>query len=318
MLIWLLILSLDPIAIIDSQPTDQFLEPDMVTSSREGELFVLTKEQQILHFDSDYRLTHSFASKGQGPGQLQLASDLLWIEETQELWVNDFLQRRIAVFNREGQFQRNIKLNGTGRTFLKLENSILLCPQSNEGSFTEIDHQANIIRQFKSPFDFSSSNYKRNIWQMFQPEKLADGKIALGYIFANKISIIDLEGNIQNPMDMEYYYAEYPNPANLPLFMAQNTILKASNDELWVLTCDNNDQSCRQLLRINYNTGKLTGRSEADYNIRRIQRLESGNYAVIDRGNATVRIYDQFPFAVKGQSTGSSGIFSWNTAESPE
>jgi hypothetical protein len=295
----LILLLMEPVAVIDSVPAELFLQPEKVAVSGNGSYFVLTKEQKVMIFDDQFQLSKVFGVKGQGPGELELATDLVWLEETQELWINDFMQRRIAVFNESGQFIRNIKLSTPSNSFLKTEEHIVLCPPGHDIPFVVVDFEGVEQYSFSTEFEFSDAIYERSIWQMAQPIQLADNRIGLGYIFANKISVFNADGTTFRALDMDHYYDQYPNPRNLPLYFSQASIFPAEGDQLWVLTCSNNDQTCTELLRINYKTGNLTGRADADYDIRCFQQLENGMYAAIDRENATVRIYEDFPFEIK-------------------
>lgn len=292
----LLFLANTPFTTLKDHNTEFFFVPFYVEGTQEGDIFIHTQDQQVIHFTPDFKIKNTFASKGQGPGQTEMASDLLWIPETKSLWINDLIQRRVVIY-KNGIFQKAINVEHSTNTLNLYEDYVLLGPIDSNLPFIKVDFQGNVIGKFERTFEFEDPLYKRSIWRMFRSTTLDQGRLLLSYIWTNKVTVINADGSTFRAMDMSNYFDEYPNPQNLPMDFAQGSPIFTVDQELWILNCT--PEGCRDLLRIDYMTGLITGRAQSPYNIRQIKQLPSGKFAVIDREDEVVKVYDAFPFKVK-------------------
>jgi hypothetical protein len=74
----------------------------------EGIIYALDfKEQKIKVFDAEGQFIRSFGEKGQGPGELQMPSDL-HLAPGDELAVNDALARKMVYFTKQGRYKREV------------------------------------------------------------------------------------------------------------------------------------------------------------------------------------------------------------------
>ncbi len=89
-------------------PEKSFSQLTGLVVDDEGSIFALDfKEQKIKVFDNEGRFIRSFGEKGQGPGELQMASGI-HLTPAQELMVEDGLSRKLVYFTREGKYIKHV------------------------------------------------------------------------------------------------------------------------------------------------------------------------------------------------------------------
>lgn len=89
-------------------PEKSFSQVSSFVVDEEGSIFALDfKEQKIKVFDNQGRFIHSFGEKGQGPGELQMASGI-HLTPAQELVVEDALGKKLVYFTKEGKYIQHI------------------------------------------------------------------------------------------------------------------------------------------------------------------------------------------------------------------
>lgn len=296
MILFLFLFANTPFITLQDQNQETFFIPFYVEGTSSGDIFVHTQDQRVIHFNSNNQIERIFGSKGQGPGQTEMATDLLWLPETKTLWVNDLIQRRIVIF-KDGVFEKAIKVEYATNTLNLYKDYVLLGPIDSNLPFIKLDFQGIELDRFERTFEFDDPLYTRSIWRMFRSTNLDHGRLVLSYVWTNKLTIINANGSTFRAMDMSNYFEQYPNPQKLPIDFAQGSPLFAGDQQVWVLTCT--PDGCREFLRVDYVTGELTGRATAPYNIRQFKQLQSGKFAVIDRDEEAVKVYDSFPFAIQ-------------------
>lgn len=102
-------LVLDPIFTIGggASPEQEFASITAIDVREDGSVLVLdTKDCAVRAFDASGRFLFSFGKKGQGPGELNMPTGLS-STPSGEILVEDFLNRRLAVFSPAGKFLRN-------------------------------------------------------------------------------------------------------------------------------------------------------------------------------------------------------------------
>jgi hypothetical protein len=92
-----------------SEDTEKsFSQVTSLVVDNDGTIFALDfKEQKIKVFDNEGQFIRSFGEKGQGPGELQMASGI-HLSPAQELVVEDGLSKKLVYFNKEGKYIRDI------------------------------------------------------------------------------------------------------------------------------------------------------------------------------------------------------------------
>jgi hypothetical protein len=87
---------------------EMFSEIISVAVDSEENVFILdTKEAQVKVFDRSAKLIRTFGKKGQGPGEFSRPVGI-FLSPNNEVYIEDNLNRRLAIFTREGNFVRNI------------------------------------------------------------------------------------------------------------------------------------------------------------------------------------------------------------------
>lgn len=297
----LFLLANEPSLVIQNTDAEPYWVPTALARSNDGRTIVLNEDQSINIFSPNGTKLFTFASKGQGPGQTTRAFDVEWLEVKKEIWVAD-IERTIVVHDAQGRFKRDIKLNQSCQFLLMLEDGVLVCPASHKETFLLLDFDGKPVRRFNSSFEFDAPHYKQPIWQMFLPIALEGGQIGLGYVWANKFSIIDRKGVTRAAFDMEHYYDEYVEARlKVPSYFSQNTLVRTPDGHVWILTCDASRYDCKDWVRIDPKNGRMTGRALASYDIRHGYHFDDGSFGFIDRDDNRVLIYETFPFALVGE-----------------
>ena len=89
-------------------PEKSFSQLTSLVVDDKGSIFALDfKEQKIKVFDNEGQFIRSFGEKGQGPGELQMASGI-HLTPTQELVVEDGLPRKLVHFTKEGKYIKHV------------------------------------------------------------------------------------------------------------------------------------------------------------------------------------------------------------------
>lgn len=298
MLIFFFVLLATPDLIIRGEQGDLFFQPKDVTQTHAKTLYILSKNNRIFHFDNHGQLLNQFGGKGQGPGQLNLGFDLQWVEETQELWVADVGQQHISIFNAGGDFVRALKLETIG-SLIRNGDSIILTPSDTDGIFLELSPKGEVQKRFSTDFVFPEGHYQDvSIWRSFYATPLQDNRILLGFMWANKLSIINIDGEHYRAWDMQDYYPEHRHE-NFPKYFSQLGVMENPDGTLWVLTCSHATKSCQEMLLFDYQQKALVGRAHADVGLRTFKRLADGRIAIIEAETDTLKVFSAFPYAVK-------------------
>ena len=105
-----LILSED-FAVGESEDPDQaFSEVTAFVVDEKGSIYAVDmKENNIKVFDDQGHYVRTFGEKGQGPGELNMPVNIQ-ITVDKELMVEDIMNRRLAYFDLDGQFIRNLSV----------------------------------------------------------------------------------------------------------------------------------------------------------------------------------------------------------------
>jgi hypothetical protein len=286
-----------PQVVIPGEQADTFFQPKEIVLGEEGSFYILAKDLRLFKLDPDGQLLHTFGGKGQGPGQLNLGVAMLWIEETQSLWVADAGQLQINVF-KDTAFERTIKVEATG-SLLRLGKDVVLAPPNTDSDFIAFTPQGEVLRRFKTEFVFPEAHYQDlSLWRSFEAIPLQANRILLGFIWANKLMVIDHEGKPFRAWDMTDHYEEYKHN-QFPKYFSQLGVVENADGTLWVMTCDHATKSCQELLLVDYQQKKVLGRATSDIGLRKITKLTDGRFAVIEADTDTVKIYQDFPFKAK-------------------
>ena len=105
-------------------------------------------DASVLALSPDGEIIHQFAGKGQGPGELQSASSL--DGQGNHLYVFDDEAYQLSIFQNNGEFVRNLKLNFPGhpRFGVDAQHRIYFSNPTQPSPITVIDNQGQIVRRF--------------------------------------------------------------------------------------------------------------------------------------------------------------------------
>lgn len=105
----------------------------------EGSFFLLD-ENQFLKFSADGEYLKNLFTKGQGPGEFENPR-YLCISELGNIYVADVFERKIEVFNQEGEYQRAINLKNLDEiSFTRNEELIIGAKYPEEGQRNEVQY----------------------------------------------------------------------------------------------------------------------------------------------------------------------------------
>ncbi len=142
-------------------PEKSFSEVTALAVDDRGMVFVLDfKDQKVKVFDSTGRYIHSIGKPGQGPGELGMATGLLFNADGM-LLVEDATNRRLAVFKPTGEFVKNISFSEK----LGLVNMVM-------------DNQGNIlgrelgVEQDKAKMSYEIKKYDPEFKPLFTLDKI--------------------------------------------------------------------------------------------------------------------------------------------------
>ena len=84
-----------------------------------GDVFVLTGEKKIIHYNDRGEKIGEFAGRGQGPGELEAPLKIGY--DAGKLWVFDFQRQDVNFYDTQGRFLSRIKYGGIGSELLRTE-----------------------------------------------------------------------------------------------------------------------------------------------------------------------------------------------------
>ena len=191
----------------------------------EGNIYLVNNPRKgktiIFKFDEKGKFISSFGKKGQGPGEI-INPSFFCICKNDEIVITDFARINTVMFNKKGEFLKEIRLPFRMRAVLPLENGkyiglrqsidregfepslqSFLCLYSSEFSkIKELDRQR--------PFDYMTTDKIDGIPQIFHWEvhdrRIYTGNGRRGY----EISVYDLDGNLVRKIRKKYKPIEVP------------------------------------------------------------------------------------------------------------
>lgn len=114
--------------------TGEFIKPNGIAVTQSRMAYVVdSKTDQVKVYDEDRILQFVFGTSGSGDGQLNFPTDLVVNETTGEIYVADFMNKRIAVFDLAGNWLRNIvtPLNDAGDPVFFRPSGLGIDPSGN-------------------------------------------------------------------------------------------------------------------------------------------------------------------------------------------
>ncbi len=102
------------VGVLDGAQWEMFGRITSVAFDADGTLFILDSDAgHVVVIDPEGEFVRTIANKGEGPGELRFPSSLIVFRDGR-IGVRDFGNQGIAIFNREGQFLENVKIDPDG------------------------------------------------------------------------------------------------------------------------------------------------------------------------------------------------------------
>lgn len=112
----------------------EFIKPNGIALTQSQMIYVVdSKADQVKVYNEDRILQFVFGATGSGDGQFNFPTDLVVNETTGEVYVADFMNKRIAVFDLAGNWLRNIlpPLNDAGDPVFFRPSGLGMDPSGN-------------------------------------------------------------------------------------------------------------------------------------------------------------------------------------------
>lgn len=199
-------------------PEKSFSEVTALAVDDRGMVFALDfKDQKVKVFDSTGRYIHSIGKPGQGPGELGMATGLLFNADGM-LLVEDATNRRLAVFKPTGEFVKNISFSerlGLVNMVMDNQGNILGrelgVEQDKAKMFYEIKKYDTelkplfVLDRIEFPLPIPGSGNKFNIFEMISIYQFGpEGRIYYGRNQTYEIKIHSPEGKPLRTISRDY------------------------------------------------------------------------------------------------------------------
>jgi len=199
-------------------PETSFSEASSLAVDIEGTIFILdSKNHNIKVYDKSGKLLRVIGKPGQGPGELGLCSGIM-LTQNDQILVEDATNRRLALFNKSGEFIKNISMIHTPGLISLVADSFggfigreMGFSEGNTEMFYEIKKYNQYLEplfsldKLTSPMLYPGSAKKINPFGFLCSYQIDEnGRIYYGRGTEYKIWIYDQDGNHLRTITKEY------------------------------------------------------------------------------------------------------------------
>jgi hypothetical protein len=137
-------------------------------ADQDGEIFIFDNtDYRIKKYDNEGKFLLAFGARGQGPGEYLTPSEIFLLENA--VIVNDFRQKSLMVYNREGEFVEKKLINKTFTSITPSSENRYLCSSMYSDNFENKFSMITVLGIYDQSFNLVSE-IKKSIYPIIENE----------------------------------------------------------------------------------------------------------------------------------------------------